>query len=556
MVRHDSPPRVEVSLRARLTHTLASLTTNQPGDSSRSHSLARRTGAQVAVIACCASALLALGASSASASVSTPNYTATVNEVDTMARTVAVGFGTANAGGTYVSSPSTSFSVSGGVGHIAGSANGHSVRATLPGAHSDEQLQMTFSLPTLPTTGSVTTALEFRRHTSGAVYQVRMQVTSTGHVTLGFSRVRDGVSVKVGSTFAVPQTVVAGQALALQGIVAGGSGSLVLRARGWLVGDAMPGWQMGYTDSSSSRLQTSGDNGMYVSSKTDATSSAVTVTSYTGWLLTAPAVPVPPAGSKPGSANTGVPTGTHLTVHNGNMTMTTAGATYDSLDVHGFVTIKAANVTIKRSIIRGGVATSGNPGLVTASSTTATNFRLEDSELVPAHPSVAIDGMRGFNYTLLRVDIHGTVDGAKVIGNNVNIQNSWIHGTVSYAHDPYQSNGPSHNDAIQVLSGHNVHITGNTIAGGTNSGLQVTQGNGSVANFSFNSNWADGGACTVNLADKPLATMSTISVNNNIFGHTSVYKNCAIVYSAGVSMTHTGNTWAGTRDPVALSPRT
>jgi hypothetical protein len=219
------------------------------------------------------------------------------------------------------------------------------------------------------------------------------------------------------------------------------------------------------------------------------------------------------------------------------------------------VTIKAPDVTIRRSIIRGGVATSGNPGLVTASAPGATGFVLADSELVPEHPSVAIDGIRGANYTLLRVDIHGTVDGAKVIGDNVTIRDSWLHDTVSYPHDPYQAGGPSHNDAIQVLNGHNIHVTANTIAGGTNAGLQVTQGNGAVSGLWFTGNWADGGACTVNIADKPLPTMAGIDVSGNVFGHTSVYKNCAIIVSIGVTMTHTGNTWLGTNDAVALSPR-
>jgi hypothetical protein len=254
--------------------------------------------------------------------------------------------------------------------------------------------------------------------------------------------------------------------------------------------------------------------------------------------------------------NTGVPAGTSLTQYNGNLTVSTAGATYDGLDIHGFVTIKAANVTIKNSIIRGGVATTGNPGIVTDSLSTATNFVLEDSEVVPEHPSVAIDGMRGANYTLLRVNIHGTVDGAKIIGDNVTISQSWLHDTVSYPNDPYQGNGPTHNDGIQILGGHNITVIGNTIAGGTNSGVQITQGSGSVANFAFTGNWADGGACTVNVADKPLATMTTIDISHNIFGHTSIYKNCAIIYSAGVTMTHAGNTWAGTTDDVALSPRT
>ncbi|PZS20418.1 MAG: hypothetical protein DLM57_01540 [Pseudonocardiales bacterium] len=238
----------------------------------------------------------------------------------------------------------------------------------------------------------------------------------------------------------------------------------------------------------------------------------------------------------------------------GNLVITSPGATYDALDIHGFVIVLAPNVTIKNSVIRGGVAT-GDAGLVTSADPAATNFVIEDSELVPENPSVWLDGISGSNYTARRVNIHGTVDGAKANGNNVTIQDSWVHGTVSYPSDPNQGGGPSHNDGIQVLSGNNIQILGNTIQGGTNSALQITQGSGAVSGLSFDGNWADGGACTVNVADTPRPTMTGIDISNNRFGHTSTYRNCAIIVSTGVSLSSTGNTWVGTNDPVAITPR-
>lgn len=268
-----------------------------------------------------------------------------------------------------------------------------------------------------------------------------------------------------------------------------------------------------------------------------------------GRPLTARTLPAP---ARPGPTNTGVPAGTVLTPRYGNWVITTAGATYDALDIHGFVTIKAPNVTITRSIIRGGVATANNPGLVTvASIPAATNFRLIDSELVPEFPSVYLDGMRGGNYTLLRDNVHGAVDGAKVIGDNVTIQSSWLHDTVSYPHDPWHNNGPTHNDGVQVLNGTRIRIIGNTIRGGSNSALQVTQGNGVVRDLWFNGNWADGGTCTVNINNYPFPTMSGIVVNDNRFGPNQ--HNCPIIVTRATQLTALRNVYDDTGLPVPIA---
>src|SRR5262249_35467039 len=61
--------------------------------------------------------------------------------------------------------------------------------------------------------------------------------------------------------------------------------------------------------------------------------------------------PKPSACGYPDATNTGVPAGTALTVVNGDLTVSTAGAVVDAKDIRGCVLIKAPNVTIRRSKI-------------------------------------------------------------------------------------------------------------------------------------------------------------------------------------------------------------
>jgi hypothetical protein len=235
-------------------------------------------------------------------------------------------------------------------------------------------------------------------------------------------------------------------------------------------------------------------------------------------------------------------------VHEGDLTITTAGAVYSGLDIHGYVKVEAPNVTIKNSIIRGGAGAPGG-GIVNDTSAAATNFLLEDSEISPSFPQVGLDGIKGWNYTALRVDIHGTVDGAKIYGNNATIENSYIHGLVTYAHDPAQNGGQSHNDGVQVLSGSHIRIIGNTIIGGSNTALMVTQDHGTVGDLQFNNNWVSGGACTVNLTPKPLPSLGGISLSGNRFG---THQTCTIIDTLTTTLAAAGNVFDDTGLPVKI----
>jgi len=274
-----------------------------------------------------------------------------------------------------------------------------------------------------------------------------------------------------------------------------------------------------------------------------------------GQTSTATPSPPPPAPAAvpevEGGAATGVPAGTALRPYYGNLTITEAGAVYDALDVHGFVTVLAPDVRISRSVIRGGRATS-NRGLIVNNAPEATGLLVEDTELVPEYPSVWLDGIVGFNFTARRIDAHGTVDTAKVYGDNVRIEDSWLHDMTSFPSDPDQGGGPTHNDGVQVLGGRNIRITGNSISGASNAAVQITQDVSATSDLVLADNRLDGGGCTVNVAHKVLKTMTGITVSGNRFGRGTRIADCAIIASAMTDLTAAGNVWDDSGEPVRI----
>lgn len=249
-------------------------------------------------------------------------------------------------------------------------------------------------------------------------------------------------------------------------------------------------------------------------------------------------------GSDAGPATTGVPSGTALTVHQGDLVVTTDGATFDGLDIHGFVDIRAANVKITRSLIRGGVAT-GNRGVVTVTHSDASGFVLEDSEIRPDHPSVLLDGIIGGNYTLRRVEIDGGVDAAKIFKDNARIEKSWLHGTDWFASDANQNGGPTHNDGVQILGGTNPTLLGNRIEGAENAGIMVSQNVSAVRNLTIKGNRLSGGACTVNIVPNNLQSIGPIYLQDNTFGNDSTVSGCAVARTASTDLVSSGNIYLG-----------
>lgn len=249
--------------------------------------------------------------------------------------------------------------------------------------------------------------------------------------------------------------------------------------------------------------------------------------------------------SKPHAGNTGVPGGTSLRVHQGDLTITKAGTVIDGLDIRGFVTIKAPRVVIRRSIIRG---SAGGPsfsrGLIAITTKAARGYLVEDVTLAPQNSHPNIDGIKVNQAGMLRrLDISRTVDGILVYGHGVRVERSFLHDFAHFESDPQQGGGASHDDAIQVQAGLDVRIVRNTLRGAYNAAVMVTQDAGTTRRLWIIDNWIDGGGCSINYKSNG-AYKRGMRADNNRFGRATRVPGCAIIHNQSRSdLTPRGNVW-------------
>jgi hypothetical protein len=249
-----------------------------------------------------------------------------------------------------------------------------------------------------------------------------------------------------------------------------------------------------------------------------------------------------PGASRPQEWNTGVPAGTTLTRHDGDLTITTPGTVIDGLDIHGFVRIQASDVTIRRSIIRGGEATT-SIGLVTVTNSSVRDFVLEDSELVAAHPSPYLDGIKGGNFTMRRVDSRDTVDNVGIHLSNVRVESSWLHDSSWFASSPLHNGGQTHNDVVQVHGGHDIVLVGNRMEEANNAAIMLQQNYSPTSDVLISRNWMNHGGCTVNINHKGGSSLTDITVKDNRFGDDTRHEDCAIIATAETQLNASGNVW-------------
>ncbi|HEY7376282.1 MAG TPA: hypothetical protein VIF57_29235 [Polyangia bacterium] len=254
-------------------------------------------------------------------------------------------------------------------------------------------------------------------------------------------------------------------------------------------------------------------------------------------------------GTKPTAANTGVPAGVALTPVNGDVMVSQDGTTVDAQDIHGFLIIAASHVHVSRSIVRGR-ATTSNQGVIRINS--GSDIVIEDVEVAVASPSATVDGVWGENFIGRRLNIHGGVDGLK-LGSGSTLECSYVHDLSSFAVDPNQNGGPTHNDAIQILDGTGIHIVGNQLVAAMdqNAAIQVTQDFGAVGDLHMEQNWADGGGCTFNISHKGAASLADVHAIGNRFGRNSFF-DCPILKSTQTTLDSSGNVWDDDGTPVPI----
>lgn len=246
---------------------------------------------------------------------------------------------------------------------------------------------------------------------------------------------------------------------------------------------------------------------------------------------------------KPTEVTTGVPPRTALKPYNisgADLIITTDGTILDGLDIYGDIKVRAKNVTIKNSRLHGGNhIPRSNTGIVDATSAAVVNLVVQDSTLIPDHPSYYRDGIVGHDYTAKRNHIQRTNDGLGIFNRpngpaaaNVTAEGNYIHSLTYFSYDPAHTDG-THNDGIQVQGGENIRIIGNNIVAnsqpgtgsapnprGTSAGLGIMlqQNVAKLSNVVVDSNWVDNGSTSINIDHGKKYSNITVTVSNNKLG--------------------------------------
>ena len=470
--------------------------------------------------------------------------------VDTFDRLVVNGLGAASAG-EYSSYPATGaavLSVANGVATVNGLQPGRSMGAVLTQTSSSDTSVKAVLAPPALTGGALYFGLQARQQADRSAYRGRVIVAAGGQLALSFSRTA-GSSEAILGTLPIDVTLQPGQKLAVRFEVTG-IDPVQLRGRAWADGGAEPGWQYELTDGSSARITQAGSVGFwsYASSAGSPITYAIedfsAETSATTSTTTPPPPPAPvitPAVAavtgKPSAANAGVAANLALAPYSGPTTITVDGTVIDGKAVYSDLKVAAKNVIIRNSYLHCGTGNPpGNSGCVDANSGAVYNLLVQNTTIIPDHPSYYRDGIVGHEFTARNNHISRTNDGIGIFNKpggsllaNVTVQGNYIHDLTHWNNDPAHSDG-THNDAIQIQGGQNISITGNAIVGsvvagdglgtyGTHggSGLIVNQNVSKVGALNVSGNWLDDGQNSVFVTNGNYPSVS-FTLGGNFFG--------------------------------------
>ncbi len=282
-----------------------------------------------------------------------------------------------------------------------------------------------------------------------------------------------------------------------------------------------------------------------------------------------------PGSYKPTASNTGVPAGKTLKPYNtsgADLVITKDGTVLDGLDIYGDIKVRAKNVTIKNSRLRGGKGIpKNNTGIVDSTNSNVSNLVIQDNTIIPDRASYYRDGIVGHDYKALRNHIQGTNDGLGIFNRpggpataNVTAEGNYIHDLTFWSNDPAHRDG-THNDGIQVQGGQNIRIVGNNIVATSKpgpgsapnprgnkagAGILLQQNVAKLANVTVNKNWVDGGLSSINIDHGKYSNITVTLSENRLgrnqfdFGNGSKYPVRIIKRSASSTPGLSTNRWA------------
>ena len=256
--------------------------------------------------------------------------------------------------------------------------------------------------------------------------------------------------------------------------------------------------------------------------------------------MTVTAEPTPdPVPVFPDENSTGVPDDVTLTPSEG-LEITEDGTVVDGLHVRGRVVVSADDVVIRNTLVQSGSSLS--PIHVTREASGVLIEDVEVDNLGGTGIGIVLQG----SATVRRVDIHSAEDGIRISADDVTIEDSYIH-DLSRMPD-------GHHDCIQIRSGRNVTIRGNSLQSYVaetddpmNAAIQIgsLSGDEQIANLLVIGNLMNGGNYTVNGGGRD--EVESARYSRNRFGPDFRY---GVVGNLQNSVWEDSNVWHATGEPV------
>jgi hypothetical protein len=260
-------------------------------------------------------------------------------------------------------------------------------------------------------------------------------------------------------------------------------------------------------------------------------------------------LPGPPVGGPwPNPGNTGVPGGTQLSAYAGPCVITTANAVIDAKTVSCDLEVRAANVTIKRSLIKGIVILDTD---VSGSSTWS--YTLADSTVTAGLRQQA--AVSYGNMTVLRSNISGGATSVQCGEHAVSctIQDSYLHGQQIPSDQHWHLGGFLSNGGHNIRIRHNTIICDapeNSVGDGCTGDLNLLGDFAPIADVVADSNYL--GASTGmsyclyggDALSKPYPHANNVVVTNNVFARGTNSKCGAYGPVSSFNVNGPGNVWS------------
>lgn len=134
------------------------------------------------------------------------------------------------------------------------------------------------------------------------------------------------------------------------------------------------------------------------------------------------------------------------------------------------VSVTGPNITFKNCYFRGPAVNTGEGSIVACTAAGVSAAVFQDCEFSPRAPNSGTNCINGHHFTLLRCNLHRSVDGVGIIPRiggraDVFIIGTWIHDLAFFSPDPFQNNNATHNDCIQWHGGLGLTILGSRLEG-------------------------------------------------------------------------------------------